>query len=489
VKVSTLIFVSILTLFSYSSIFAQCNLDFGTGGAFSFTKVNATDIINGDMAGANAISSQSFDIWDEDNGDCSVPGGLDDITFDFEILGTKDMYTPGDILDPWGGVGQNVIQAASGLKGYISLGKNGDDRTTAGDVRCTKITVTFAPHVEVNANDLTVNMSGTNATATAFESGSIYFLDAASSPANSPFTVATYNGYFGVGAYGPSTDGSCTFEVASADVYTVGLGAAAMDETSVIDLSFPCAPALGVFSGLDGKDINASTDAGLPPDAKIGGFVYQVCVEDVAASTAPLDETVTSIKLTNSLNGITISDNPLPVELIDFSARAERKSIGLNWSTASEENNARFEIGHSIDGKDFTPIGVVQGAGTTTELQNYNFKHDDIYPGRNYYRLRQVDFDGTFAYSPIVSALIQTKTEIEIYPTLVNNSMKLILDENIQTDIVMEIMDVGGHKVQQNTIPKGMHKTEFLLDHLEEGIYYVRFRGKRLLITQRIMKL
>lgn len=96
--------------------------------------------------------------------------------------------------------------------------------------------------------------------------------------------------------------------------------------------------------------------------------------------------------------------NPLPVELTWFKASLTESGTGLlEWRTESELNNDHFEVERSMNGVDFTQLGNVQGAGTTNNSNNYKFEDKNPLPGVAYYRLKQVDFDGTFDYSSIIA--------------------------------------------------------------------------------------
>src|SRR5690606_18127695 len=94
--------------------------------------------------------------------------------------------------------------------------------------------------------------------------------------------------------------------------------------------------------------------------------------------------------------------SPLPVELISFEATAGDYSIFLTWSTASEKNNAGFNLQRSIDGYNFENIAWIDGNGTTNSPNNYSFEDKNVKPGvMYYYQLKQVDYNGEFEYSPI----------------------------------------------------------------------------------------
>jgi len=97
----------------------------------------------------------------------------------------------------------------------------------------------------------------------------------------------------------------------------------------------------------------------------------------------------------------------LPVELINFEANKINGKVQLNWTTASENNNDQFIIEQSNDNLEYKEIGAVAGAGTSNTLNQYSFLHDQPFVGINYYRLKQLDLNGTFEYSNIISVRIK----------------------------------------------------------------------------------
>ena len=102
----------------------------------------------------------------------------------------------------------------------------------------------------------------------------------------------------------------------------------------------------------------------------------------------------------------------VPVELLSFSSSMAWSNVTLYWSTATELNNHGFEIERSFDKKNWVTIGFREGKGTTSELQRYSFSEDLTYlaSSKLYYRLKQIDFNGSFNYSKIV--------EVKIVPTI-----------------------------------------------------------------------
>jgi hypothetical protein len=109
---------------------------------------------------------------------------------------------------------------------------------------------------------------------------------------------------------------------------------------------------------------------------------------------------------------------PLPIELINFKALIQHdENVMLYWSTASEKDNEGFEVERSIDNRNWSPLGFVRGMGTTAEKHEYTFNDDQPLSGVNYYRLKQMDTDGKFQYTPIVVADLHGKNSLfDVFP-------------------------------------------------------------------------
>jgi len=159
--------------------------------------------------------------------------------------------------------------------------------------------------------------------------------------------------------------------------------------------------------------------------------------------------TVTSVNGAGTSGRVTFSEKvftlgavspeiPLPVELLSFNANEIEFEVILNWITASELNNDYFEVERSVDGLEFTVIGEISGYGTTTEAQQYEFIDSNPEYGINYYRLRQVDFDGQYAYSWIVKAIVNELGEEDFNVTLYPNPTK-------SNDINLRIRSIDRH--------------------------------------------
>ena len=100
------------------------------------------------------------------------------------------------------------------------------------------------------------------------------------------------------------------------------------------------------------------------------------------------------------------TDYVVPVELTSFTATGDGNEVQLNWTTKTELNNSGFEIQRSVDGNEWKKIIFISGYGTTSEAQNYSYIDRDLEIGNYQYRLKQIDYDGSFDYSDIVSVLV-----------------------------------------------------------------------------------
>ncbi len=162
---------------------------------------------------------------------------------------------------------------------------------------------------------------------------------------------------------------------------------------------------------------------------------------------------------------------PTPIQLLSFTATAENGEVLLSWSTASEIRNKHFILEKSADGKEFVPLQVLPGAGSTSSLQHYRTTDPDPFPGQNYYRLVQEDYDGQRTYYTAKTLTFSPSFSWSLYPNPTGNQCYISIPESIQG---LEIRDVAGHLVyqQKDIIPPG--EIPLTLDHLAKGWYLLR---------------
>ena len=169
-----------------------------------------------------------------------------------------------------------------------------------------------------------------------------------------------------------------------------------------------------------------------------------------------------------------IGDVSLPVSLFDFSAKEEGNTIVLRWKTAIESNNRGFEIHRSNGIGDWKPIGFVNGAGTTTTQQQYQFKDVKPQTGTNNYRLRQIDLDGNEAFSNTLSVNFESIALYKLYNNPGTGIFKLnIKAVNGNTNLI--VSDISGRIVMRKDIETS---GEYFIDisNKSPGIYMLRIR-------------
>jgi hypothetical protein len=188
-------------------------------------------------------------------------------------------------------------------------------------------------------------------------------------------------------------------------------------------------------------------------------------------------------------NFTSITIDPLPVELTSFTAFASGDNVILNWKTSTEKNNRGFEIQNSEVGDQksevkWEKIGFVEGSGTTTEPKSYSFTDKNIASGKYFYRLKQIDFDGSFDYSNEIEAGITAPKRFSLeqnYPNPFNpvTSIEYSLPNASQVSLI--VYNILGQQVAElvnGNIKAGEHTVTFDASKLGSGIYYYRLQSE-----------
>jgi len=165
------------------------------------------------------------------------------------------------------------------------------------------------------------------------------------------------------------------------------------------------------------------------------------------------------------------ANNPLPVDLLYFNAKANSKAVALEWETASEINNDYFEVLRSEDGESFEHVEQVIGQGTKSTNTRYLEEDAKPLPGVSYYKLKQVDFDGKFTFSETKSVRFEDlNIFFNIYPNPtsgeeININLK---SENIQGSVTIEIQNIQGRKLFDETFRVDSDSDTFLTLYLSQ---------------------
>jgi hypothetical protein len=183
----------------------------------------------------------------------------------------------------------------------------------------------------------------------------------------------------------------------------------------------------------------------------------------------------------------------IPVELTSFTANVVEKNVTLNWITATETNNSGFEIQRSLDNSNFVKIGFLSGAGTTTELTRYSYQDNDLENGMYYYRLKQIDFDGTFSFSDVIQADVNTKLDFTLYqnyPNPFNPSTTIKYQIPNSSKVLLKVYNILGKEIAtlvNETKEAGTHSVNFDASSLASGVYIYKISSNESVQTKRMI--
>ncbi|WP_461490555.1 SGNH/GDSL hydrolase family protein [Pontibacter sp. HJ8] len=194
------------------------------------------------------------------------------------------------------------------------------------------------------------------------------------------------------------------------------------------------------------------------------------------------------------LNGLSelLEINPLPVELVSFSASGSEQGVLLRWETASEQDNSHFEIERMEAGGAFRKIGNLKGMGTTSVSQSYRFTDLAAPAGILYYRLRQVDVDGTFSHSKVVAVQRILSGTNAVYPNPSAGETMLVhmsgLAEGPAEVTVLNTMgeEVYVHPASVNSVGQLRETLAFPVP-LTAGVYIVQVRAAGKVSRQKVL--
>ncbi len=254
-------------------------------------------------------------------------------------------------------------------------------------------------------------------------------------------------------------------------------GATSASLTLTYDVGSYVPPSVGTLTDLR----VARWDSGVPWwDLPPGGGTHSASGTTVAGSV-----TVTTASSFGSVTlAAIVAGSPLPVELLSFDGKIVSNGVQLRWSTASEINNDYFEVQKMVaNGEKFAPITTVKGSGTSGEIHHYDYLDTKVATGINYYRLKQVDYNGRETLSNVVSVNFDGNYTFSIYPNPATGTELNVQVLGIKdTDMVgISLFDELGRKVLSFRAPvdeqSGSVEGRMPIDKLSDGIYYVRVDG------------
>lgn len=259
--------------------------------------------------------------------------------------------------------------------------------------------------------------------------------------------------------------------------------------------------------GYDSEAWGAATDFAVLPDGRFvvstaDGYIVESTDEEEFVAWGTTSEPLGRISpcVSDGQSGVLVFNTnnngyyfvaeplPLPAELIHFNAQivsdeptGKSGNVKLTWHTVSEQNNSGYEIQRSKDGTGWERIGFVAGSGTTDELTQYEHLDSKPFLGLNYYRLKQIDYDGAYEFSHIeVVNTTGTANRIEIYPNPATATINITGADTGELKITNSLGEVVSSAAFSNT--------EFDISALPPGVYFITISTRDQLVTRRMVR-
>jgi hypothetical protein len=211
-------------------------------------------------------------------------------------------------------------------------------------------------------------------------------------------------------------------------------------------------------------------------DGTVGGCGNDFAMDDVKFSLCP-------------------EGGPLPVEFLKINARQKGSGVSVEWSTSQEFNSKYFTIEKSADGNiNWTAVASINAAGNSSIVKNYNAYDPTPFKGINYYRIKQVDLDGHFKYSKIVSVKLNlNKTGISVLANPFHSVLTVDLSSETDQLISARLVDITGKQVaaEKWSIGTGSTRKDFSnISGLQQGMYILTIRnaGGEILYNNKVIK-
>lgn len=212
-------------------------------------------------------------------------------------------------------------------------------------------------------------------------------------------------------------------------------------------------------------------------------------------------QTINNVAVNNfqtTILNVELIPNLIPVELISFTAEVAGNSVELKWQTATETNNSGYEIERlknfrNTKLQDWINVGWFEGSGTTTEPISYSFFDENVEPGYYQYRLKQIDFDGSFTYSDIADVEVASPTEFLLeqnYPNPFNPITTIRYEIPEQSFVTLKVYDILGNEIEtliNEENQTGSYEVEFDATGLTSGIYFYKIRADSYIRTKKML--
>ncbi|MCI5082089.1 MAG: M36 family metallopeptidase [Saprospiraceae bacterium] len=188
-----------------------------------------------------------------------------------------------------------------------------------------------------------------------------------------------------------------------------------------------------------------------------------------------------------AIGTILFNSAALPVEWLSVDAISQEESIDIQWSTATEINNAGFEIEKSTNASDWKNIAWVSAKGTNGA--QYSLSDKEVLPSiRYYYRIRQVDYDDRYSYSEIVSAIINpSETTIKVFPNPANEQVHILLLDSDLPEGRIELMSANGQTLEKRSLQSDIRQYHIPVYEYPSGVYLIRISTPSAIWSQQVI--
>lgn len=182
---------------------------------------------------------------------------------------------------------------------------------------------------------------------------------------------------------------------------------------------------------------------------------------------------------------VVASGSALPVELSYFNVIKRNKTVDLQWQTLSESNCDYFGVERSNDGITYAELTQMRGNGTTQATNDYLYTDAQPFAGMNYYRLRQVDFDGRSEYSPTRNVVMGTSNDVKLSPTITRNSIELSFATALNNDSDIYIAEIStGRILYSGMVQADSYGKTIDVSNLQAGTYLLKFSNGTEVVTK-----
>ena len=232
-------------------------------------------------------------------------------------------------------------------------------------------------------------------------------------------------------------------------------------------------------------------NAGFPTPGSINLYRYfsSWAVAGTASFTNNNPRTASFLSV-ECCSGYTVgSQSALPVELVDFRGNLRQKKVHLTWQTFSEINNDYFSIEKSKDGNNFEELGRLTGKGTSYEVNEYSFLDEEPAPGLNYYRLKQLDFDGSYHYSKTIVVDFAPEGKISLYPNPARDWLQIDFPEKTAEQTTIYLFDAMGRLALTEVMQPGNSSHRLDVRKIFPGNCWIEIQSGRAVETHRFLKI